>query len=110
MSRGFRWGVYETDDGALYAVRVDADYFEDVSRDWQAAEGFGLAPFPRGWRTRAARGLDDLGRSQLAVVPRTTSPLWTGELSVFQFYASDEQIHFCDVIQLFGERTKPRPP
>jgi hypothetical protein len=101
--------VYETDDGVLYALRVDADYFEDASRQWDDATGLGLAPLPRGWRPRAVRGLDDLGRSVLCRVPRTSSALWTGELTVFQFNASDQQIHFCDVVEYIGESRRSAP-
>lgn len=109
-SRGFQWGVYETDGGQLFALRVDADYFEDLSREWQSAEGFGLVPLPRGWRPRHVFGVDDVGRLAKCVVARTTNALWTGDLTVFQFYASDETIHFVDVIGRTSERTVPRPP
>lgn len=106
MSRGFRWGVYTTDDGAQYALRVDADYFESAERGWTAEGVDELAPLPRGWLPRFVVGLDDIGRSIECRVPSTSSPLWTQELTVFQFYASDEQIHFCDVIQYVGERQR----
>jgi hypothetical protein len=98
VPRGFSWAGYQTDDGNVWALRVDADYFEAPERGWFAVDPKSVPQFPRGWRARTAIGLDELGNTQRAVVASVDAPLWTGAVGQFVIEGTDEAPHVCTVI------------
>lgn len=102
--------MYVDDTNVPWALLVDGDYFLDIERNWQSAAGLGLSPFPRGWRPRRVKGVDSTGRIRYAIVPDVSSPLWTGEVSTFQFETRDGGVEVATVIELHQERRFLAPP
>jgi len=109
MTRGFVWGNYHSDDGHVYALRVDADYFAMPERGWVGVAPPGTFVYPRGWTPRMVRGLDSGGNLQRAVVASTAADLWTGAATTFTINATDELPHVCNVIDRKAERNKLKP-
>lgn len=110
MPRGFTWSVYLDDTGAPWALQVDSEYAVMLERGWGGADPTGLDPFPRTWKTRKVRGLEESGRSHHAVVADLSAPLWTGEATTFTIIANDGTPILCTVVELFAEkRTAPAP-
>lgn len=109
MPRGRVWAYYESDDGNVYALQVDADYVDDLGRGWAWPAAPGTSPYPRGWRPRAVVGVDDLGGRRVAVVASVTADLWTGTAAQFTISGTDQLDHVCTVVELRAERLIPRP-
>lgn len=109
MSTGFIWGVYVSDDGNSYALRVDADYFAMPERGWTSTAPAGMPPYPRGWFPRKAVGLDPNGHPRKAVVATPVADLWTGVTREFHIRDSDGSLQTCTGIRLYGERWRARP-
>lgn len=109
MSRGYVWGLYESDDGNTYALRVDADYAAQSERGWAYPAPSGTPVYPRGWSPRKVVGLDENGHPRHAIVATVAADLWTGVASTFTISGTDETEHTCTVIRSLGERLKMRP-
>jgi len=109
MPRGYEWMLYESDDGFLYALQVDADYAEQPDRGWETPAGPGTPPLPRGWRARYVLGLEELGRTHRALVASVAAPLWDGTATTFDIYDSARETIPCTVIGRVQERSRPRP-
>ena len=113
MPRGFRWAVYETDDGRLFSVRVDADAVLDPNRGWLTASVGTTNPLPRGWLPRIVVGIDVAGHIRHARIGRLDAALWTGVASTWTFEASDRSVQVATVIgrrQEQKSQTPPQPP
>lgn len=109
MPRGREWGEYIDDRGAVFALRVDADYFADPDRCWASVDPETTPAFPRGRKPRQVRGIDDEGVIARAVVPRVTCPLWTGAQREFLFYGMDQLPHSATVFEHRMEWPQSRP-
>lgn len=109
MPRGFDWKLYESDDGGLYSLQVDADYALQTQRGFLTDAGAGVPPLPRGWRARYVVGLEPLGRSHRALVASVTADLWTGVAGTFDVSDSGGEIQTCVVVGRVQERSRPRP-
>lgn len=107
--RGFKWAVYDSDDGNQYALRVDADYFGMPERGWTLEAPAGMPPYPRGWFPRKAVGLDSDGHPRKAIVASVSAPLWTRSATTFTVNASDETPHVVTVTRFYAERWRNRP-
>jgi hypothetical protein len=108
VHRGFVWAGYIDDLGAVWAVKVDADYAADPARGWQTVDPTAVPQLPRGWLTRAVFGLDEVGRAIRATAASTSSAIWSGTVSTFSFYASDQVAHTASIIERRAERRLPR--
>ena len=108
-SRGFVWGQYHSDDGLIYAIRVDADYHAMPERGWTTPASAGAVIYPRQWTPRKVVGLDELGHPRRAVVASANAPLWVGQADVFTIQGSDQQNHQCSVIRSLTEKRSSRP-
>jgi hypothetical protein len=103
MPRGRAWGVYVSDSGAEYSVHLDADYYADPDRWWAAVPDPPPPRLPKLFKPRRVLGVDDEGRIGRAIIPRVDSPLWTGEVTSFTFYASDQVPHSARIINRNSE-------
>lgn len=110
MPRGFRWCVYETDDGRLFGLRVDADLLAQGDRGWSTIGVELTNPFPRGWLPRRVRGIDGEGNIRYTRIGRLTSPLWTGAQGTFVFQGSDLVAKVATVVGWQGEWIPPVIP
>ena len=110
MTRGYEWFLYASDDGALYALSVDADYALQPQRGWLTSAPSGTPPLPRGWRARYVVGLEASGRAHRALVGNVDAELWTGASTSFDIETSDGGLETCTVIGRVQERNRPRPP
>jgi len=110
MPRGYEWKLYESDDGGLYALQVDADYALQPGRGFATDAGAGVPPLPRGWRARYVVGLEPLGRAHRAIVASTSADLWTGGVDSFDIVDSNGELQTCQVVGRIQERSRPRPP
>ena len=110
MPRGFVWAVYETDDGRLFALRVDADAVSAGDRGWLTASVALTNPLPRSWLPRIVVGIDGAGHIRHTRIGRVDAPLWTGVKTSFQYEATDGSVQTAQVI---GRRqevvTRPGP-
>lgn len=104
--RGFRWGVYVTDDEASYALQVDAAYLAMPERGWTPADGLGLDPLPRTWLPRKVRGVDADGHRQEAIVARLDADLWTGVTLEFTVEGSDLVLRTVTVTEYLQEEIR----
>jgi hypothetical protein len=109
MTRGRVWAYYESDDGNVYALLVDADYADSPERGWASPAAPGTPVYPRGWRPRFVEGTDELGAIRRAVVASVDAELWTGAASTFTIEGTDGAPHTCTVVALVAERLFPRP-
>ena len=110
MPRGFRWAVYETDDGRLFALRVDADSVAAGDRGWLTAGVSLTNPLPRSWQPRIVVGIDAQGHIRHTRIGRVDASLWTGVNASFQYEASDGSIQTAQVIGRRQEHvTQPGP-
>lgn len=109
MPRGYVWSLYHTDDGDVFALRVDADYALQPQRGFLEPAPPGTSPLPRGWLPRHVVGLDAGGRRQTAVVSSPEADLWTGTRLDFDIIDTDAQLQTCTVIGRVAERTSRRP-
>lgn len=104
MPRGYRWAVYETDDGRLFGLRVDADSIAAGDRGWLTAGAETTNPLPRGWLPRIVVGLDVSGHIRHTRIGRVDAPLWTGASTTWTFEASDRSVQVATVIGRRQER------
>lgn len=110
MPRGFLWAVYETDDGRLFSVRVDADAVAAGDRGWFTVGSELTNPLPRTWLPRIVVGIDGAGHIRHTRIGRVDSPLWTGAKATFAYEASDRSVQVATVIGRRQERlTQPGP-
>jgi hypothetical protein len=108
VPRGFRWASYVTDDGTLYATKVDADYFDQVERGW-SNDGVELLPvLPRGALPRRVVGIDEQGDRRYAICASTDADLWVGLVDAFTFEANDNELQLATVVGRQQE-VIPRP-
>jgi len=98
MPRGFLWCVYETDDGRLFALRVDADSVSAGDRGWNVAAVETTNPLPRGWLPRIVVGIDANGHIRHTRTGRVDAPLWLGTKTFWELEASDGSIQTVTVI------------
>lgn len=104
MPRGLPWAVYETDDGRLFSVRVDADAVAAGDRGWLTSEVVLTNPLPRGWLPRIVRGIDGTGHIRHTRVGRVDAVLWTGAKPTFEYEANDGSVQVATVIGRRRER------
>jgi hypothetical protein len=104
------WAVYETDDGRLFALRVDAFTVASGDRGWLTASVDTTNPLPRGWAPRIAVGIDANGHIRHARIGRVDAPVWTGAAPVWQYEASDGSVQTATVIGRRQERIAVTPP
>ena len=110
MPRGFDWAVYETDDGRLFALRVDADSVSRGDRGWLTANVSQTNPLPRSWLPRIVVGIDVQGHIRHTRIGRLDAPLWTGASLTFVYEANDGSTQTATVIGRRQERlTAPSP-
>lgn len=110
MPRGFTWAVYETDDGRLWALRVDADAVLAGDRGWLVTAVNTTNPLPRGWLPRIVVGIDATGHIRHTRIGRLDSPLWTGAKGTFVYEASDRSTQVATVIGRRREQIQATPP
>jgi hypothetical protein len=96
--RGFVWAVYETDDGRLFALRVDAFAVSAGDRGWSTASVGTTNPLPRGWSPRIVVGIDVNGHIRHTRAGRVDAPVWTGASTFWQYEASDGSVQVATVI------------
>jgi hypothetical protein len=109
--RGFVWAVYTDDDLSPWALRVDGDQVDDPGRGWTTENVEQLLPFPRLWRPRKVRGLDEEGREGFAVVASVNAPLWDGSQPSFTIEGTDQLPHEAIVVERFAEKkVLPKAP
>jgi len=104
MPRGYVWVVYETDDGRLFSLRVDADAVSAGDRGWSTASVGTTNPLPRGWLPRIVLGIDGNGHIRHTRIGRVDAPLWTGSAVTFQYEATDRSLQVATVIGRRQER------
>jgi len=109
MPRGFTWAVYETDDGRLFALRVDADSVLDSARGWLTASVTTTNPLPRGWQPRVVVGIDASGHIRHTRIGRVDASLWTGASPFWLYEASDRSTQVATVIGRLQERKTATP-
>jgi hypothetical protein len=109
MTRGRVWAYYESDDGNVYALQVDADYADELARGWAWPAAAGTPPYPRGWRARFVAGVDENGAIRHATVASVDADLWTGLATTFVIAGTDGADHICTVFETVQERLFPRP-
>lgn len=109
MARGFAWAYYHSDDGNVYAVKVEADYAAMAERGWEYPASAGTFVYPRGWSERKVVGPDETGRVRKAIVASTTADLWTGVASTFAIIGNDGLTHTCTVLRRYNEVWSQRP-
>lgn len=107
MPRGFVWAVYETDDGRLFGLRVDADLVAQGDRGWLTVGAELTNPLPRGWLPRRVRGIDTDGNVRYARVGRLDAPVWTGAAETFLVQGSDLVPKVVTIVGRQGERVPP---
>lgn len=107
MPRGFARVVYETDDGRLFGLRVDADAVAAGDRGWLTTGADQVNPLPRTWQPRIVVGIDALGHIRHTRIGRLDAPLWTGVNATFLYEASDRSVQVATVI---GRRQEKIPP
>lgn len=105
--RGFVWAVYETDDGRLFALRVDAESPARGDRGWLTVGVQELVPFPRGWLPRRVYGVDEAGNIRFARIGRLDAPLWVGTATQFVVEANDGTRPLATVLGRQQERIPP---
>jgi len=110
MASEFVWGEYIDDDGGIWAIKVNATYFDAIERGWFADDGTGHPPLPRQWKPRRVVGVDEFGHGQTAVSPRTDTLIWTGASSSFAVLGNDGSTIVCTVVGRLAEVTSARPP
>lgn len=103
MPRGFRWAIYVDDTETAWAVRVDADAYEELGRGWTSAGVESLAPLPRLWQPRKVIGVDASGRTHSAAIADVASGLWSGLITTFMVEANDNVIVAATVIARLRE-------
>lgn len=96
--RGFAWAVYETDDGRLFALRVDAYAVSAGDRGWFVTNTDTFNPVPRGWRPRIVVGIDANGHIRHTRIGRLDAPVWTGTKTFWDYEASDGSVQVATVI------------
>jgi hypothetical protein len=104
MPRGYQWVVYETDDGRLFSLRVDADAVARGDRGWLTSGVELTNPLPRGWSPRIVVGIDGNGHIRHTRVGRVDAPLWDGSAVTFQYEANDGSVQVATVIGRRQER------
>lgn len=104
MARGFLWSLYETDDGRLFGVRVDADQALDPARGWTQVGVDQTNPLPRGWHPRIVFGTDEVGFARSTRIGRLDAPLWIGTATSFQIEGTDLETHTVTVTGRRQER------
>jgi hypothetical protein len=109
MPRGYRWCRYYSDDGRVFALRVDADYQLQPQRGFNELAEAGEPPLPRGWLPRAVVGLEPSGRVQRAIVGHVDAELWSGTRDDFDVVDSNGDVQTCTVVAWYGERSSARP-
>lgn len=110
MPRGYLWAVYETDDGRLFSLRVDADAVGAGDRGWVTSGAELTNPLPRGWMPRIVVGIDGNGHIRHTRIGRVDAPLWIGTDSSWALEATDGSIQAVTVIGRRQERlTQPGP-
>lgn len=107
MPRGYTRAVYETDDGRLFSLRVDADSVAAGDRGWLTASVDTTNPLPRGWLPRVVVGVDANGHIRHTRIGRVDAPLWTGASTSWFYEASDRSFQVATVIGRYQERTPP---
>ena len=110
MARGFTWCIYVDDLGAQWALQVDSDYAADPDRGWFVMTTESLPPFPRGWRPRRVRGVDETGRIVHAVAGSLAAAIWSGLVSTFIFNANDGTPMVAAITDYIGEFRTPTNP
>lgn len=108
--RGFEWAIYVDDDGGRWLLRVDADYYADPDRGWEARTSTDDRVWPQGWRPRFVEGLEVSGTTQRSRVGSLAAPLWTGAATSFVVNASGQLPVAVKVIRWWSERKLPSPP
>ena len=96
--------MYETDDGRLFAVRVDADSVADLARGWLTTGVDLTNPLPRTWQPRIVVGVDAQGHIRHTRIGRVDAQLWTGTVSTWSYEASDRSVQAATVIGRRQER------
>lgn len=95
--------MYVDDTETAWAVRVDADAYEEPGRGWTSEGVELLAPLPRLWQPRKVIGIDASGRTQSAVISDVSADLWTGLIVTFNVEANDNEIVAATVIARASE-------
>ena len=102
---GFAWGVYSSDDGHDYLLKVDVDLFYDLPRGWESPEPDSFLPqYPRAWRPRFVVGLNEAGQRREAICANTACDLWVGAATVFTYRDTDGAMATASVIERVQER------
>lgn len=108
-ARGFVWAVYETDDGRLFALRVDAFAVSALDRGWLTTAVGTTNPLPRAWLPRIVIGIDTQGHIRHARVGSVDAPVWTGASTFWQYEASDGSLQVATVIGRRQEQISSTP-
>lgn len=106
MAIGKQYGTYSLDNGALYAMLVPNNRFSDPAFGW-ATPAAGTPLVPRGVKLRHVVGVSPTtGRRGAAVVPGTSSDIWTGANNQFDIFHNDGTPDTLSVTSRVGELVK----
>jgi len=110
---GFTWGVYSSDDGHDYLIKVDLDLYVMPERGWSPPEPESYLPqYPRGWQARHVVGLGPEGQRRTAICATTSCSLWSVLTSTFEYRDTNGLFLTAQVISRIGEhllRAGPPP-
>lgn len=104
MRRGFRVARYIRDDGASYALMVDADSIDDPNRGWEEIAPGVLTFAPRGFLPRLVVGVDETGRTRQTRVGTADCALWLFQVTEWQLEGSDGALHTVSATNRKQER------
>jgi hypothetical protein len=101
----FPFMLYTSDDGNVYAVKVDQVYVDMPERGWTDAAIATTPQYPRGWKTRAVFGVTELGGLVLARCATVDCELWTGLITQITYMTRSGQLAVAVVVGKYAERT-----
>lgn len=101
----FPFMAYTSDDGNVYAVKVDQLYANMPERGWKSPAGDTTPQYPRGWRIRAVFGITAEGARVLAGCATTDADLWTGLVTEITYLTRSGQLAVASIVGRYSERT-----
>lgn len=104
MALAFQWMKYASDDGNVYALKVDADYVDQADRGWGLNADTTDMQYPRGWWPRRVLGTTPAGALREAIVAHVDAPLWSGAAGTFFIRDSSGAMIECVVVGRRRER------
>src|SRR4029453_2400762 len=102
---GFTWGVYASDDGHDYLLKVDLDLYVQTDRGWEPPVPDSYLPqYPRGWKPRHVVGLGPEGQRREAICATTSCVLWSNLTSTFDYRDTNGLMITAQIIMRISEK------